>query len=52
MMHTELGGLLGRALDSNRRGRLSTFITGPESPAIAIFDPARVMQNMEGDWYG
>lgn len=52
MIKTELGGLLGRALDANRRGRLSTFITGPQSPAIAIFDPTRVMQNLEGDWYG
>ncbi|WP_198937888.1 glycoside hydrolase family 127 protein [Pelomonas sp. KK5] len=51
-MKTELGGMLGRALEANRRGRLSTFITGPESPAIAIFDPTRVMNNQEGDWYG
>ncbi|OWQ90814.1 hypothetical protein CDN99_11645 [Roseateles aquatilis] len=49
---TRLGGLLGRALDANRRGRLSHFITGPDSPAIAIFDPARIARNFEGDWYG
>lgn len=49
---TQLGGLLGRALEANRRGRLSRFITGPASPAIAIFDPVRVAQNHEGDWYG
>lgn len=49
---TQLGGILGRALDANRRGRLSHFITGPGSPAIAIFDPALVAKNHEGDWYG
>lgn len=48
----QLGGLLGVALDANRRGRLSRFITGPTSPAIAIFDPALVLGNREGDWYG
>ncbi len=48
----QIGGLLGRALEANRRGRLSRFITGSDSPAIAIFDPARVAQNHEGDWYG
>ncbi|MDN3921328.1 glycoside hydrolase family 127 protein [Roseateles violae] len=51
-LNAQLDGLLGRALEANRRGRLSSFITGPESPAIAIFDPVRVMQNQEGDWYG
>ena len=30
-----LGGLLGAALDANLRGRLSHFITAPDSPAIA-----------------
>jgi uncharacterized protein len=47
-----LHGLLGEALDANRRGRLSQFITGPDSPAIAIFDPANRDRNEEGDWYG
>lgn len=47
-----LRGLLGDALDANRRGRLSTFVTGPDSPAIAIFDPAHRAHNDEGDWYG
>ena len=47
-----LGGLLGDALEANRRGRLSHFITGPDSPAIAIFDPDRRDRNEEGDWYG
>ena len=44
--------MLGEALDANRRGRLSHFITGPDSPAIAIFDPPHREQNEEGDWYG
>ncbi|MBP6798922.1 MAG: glycoside hydrolase family 127 protein, partial [Luteimonas sp.] len=47
-----LGGLLGDALEANRRGRLSRFITGPDSPAIAIFDPEHRDRNEEGDWYG
>lgn len=51
-MKVELGGILGRAVAANQRGRLSHFITGPDSPAIAIFDPARVLNNVEGDWYG
>ena len=48
----QLGGLIGSALEANRSGRLAQFITGPASPAIAIFDPARVLSNQEGDWYG
>ena len=47
-----LEGLLGEALDANRRGRLSQFITGPDSAAVAIFDPAHRDHNEEGDWYG
>ena len=47
-----LGGLLGEALDANRRGRLSTFVTDEHSPAIAIFAPERVAANEDGDWYG
>ena len=47
-----LEGLLGEALEANRRGRLSHFIIGPDSPAIAIFDPAHREHNEEGDWYG
>ncbi|HEU0043974.1 beta-L-arabinofuranosidase domain-containing protein [Sphingomonas sp.] len=47
-----LGGLLGDAVEANRRGRLSTFITGPDSPPITIFDPATVAANEGGDWYG
>lgn len=47
-----LGGLLGDAVAANRRGRLATFVTGPDSPAIAIFDPETVAANEGGDWYG
>lgn len=47
-----LGGVLGEALDANLHGRLSHFITGPESPAIRIFDAANREHNEEGDWYG
>ncbi len=49
---TELGGLLGEALAANHAGRLSHFIVDETSPAIEIFDPARVAKNDEGDWYG
>lgn len=51
-MKVTLEGLLGEALDANRRGRLSHFITGADSPAIALFSPAHRAQNAEGDWYG
>ena len=47
-----LGGVLGEALEANRRGRLSTFIIDENSPAIAIFAPESVAANFEGDWYG
>ncbi len=47
-----LTGPLGDALAANQRGRLFHFITDASSPAIAIFDPARVAQNVDGDWYG
>jgi DUF1680 family protein len=47
-----LGGLLGEALAANHRGRLSHFIVDETSPAIAIFDPAKVCANRAGDWYG
>ena len=45
-----LGGPLGDAVAANRAGRLSTFVTGPDSPAIAIFDPETVAANEGGDW--
>lgn len=48
----QLEGLLGAALEANRRGRLSHFIVDETSPAIAIFDPAHAAHNQEGDWYG
>ena len=47
-----LGGLLGEALEANRSGRLSHFITDETSPAIALFAPEPVAGNEEGDWYG
>jgi DUF1680 family protein len=48
----QLQGLLGDALDANRRGRLSHFIVDEHSPAIALFAPELRAQNREGDWYG
>ena len=47
-----LDGVLGEAIEASRRGRLSHFITGPDSPAIAIFHPEHTRENREGDWYG
>ena len=55
-MHTpvdvRLGGLLGDALEANRTGRLSHFITDAHSPAIEIFGREWKLRNTEGDWYG
>lgn len=51
-LKTNLGGLLGAALDANRRGRLSKFIVSENSPAIALFAPEKRKENREGDWYG
>lgn len=48
----KLGGLLGEALDANHRGRLSSFIVDEQSPAIALFAPDKVADNLGGDWYG
>ncbi len=48
----QLEGLLGQALAANHRGRLTHFVVDETSPAIALFDPQRVQQNQEGDWYG
>jgi len=47
-----LDGVLGEAIEASRRGRLGHFITGPDSPAIAIFQPEHTRENLEGDWYG
>ena len=47
-----LGGLLGEALEANRTGRLSTFVTDEHSPAIALFAANVVAGNEDGDWYG
>ncbi len=49
---TRLQGVLGEALAANLHGRLSHFVTGPDSPAIALFSPAHRADNQEGDWYG
>lgn len=48
----QLGGVLGAAIEANRRGRLSQFIVDADSPAIAIFHPEHSADNEEGDWYG
>ena len=50
--HIELHGLLGQALSASKSGRLSRFIVGAQSPAIAMFAPEPVSRNLEGDWYG
>lgn len=50
--HIELHGLLGQALFASKSGRLSRFIVGAQSPAIAMFAPEPVSRNLEGDWYG
>lgn len=47
-----LGGILGEAVEANRRGRLSHFIVDEHSPAIALFAPEQVARNEQGDWYG
>ena len=47
-----LDGLLGRALDANRRGYLATFITNETSGPVRLFCPEHVRCNHEGDWYG
>lgn len=47
-----LGGILGQAVEANRRGRLSHFIVDEHSPAIALFAPEQVAGNEQGDWYG
>ncbi len=46
------GGILGRALDDNARGRLATFVTDAASPAISLFGTEHRAKNREGDWYG
>ena len=47
-----LGGVLDNAVEANRTGRLHHFIVDEHSPAIALFAPAHVDGNEEGDWYG
>ena len=48
----QLEGLLGRALHANRSGHLTAFVADETSRPIALFAPARVCCNHEGDWYG
>ena len=48
----KLGGLLGAALAANLAGRLTHFISDETSAPIALFSPASVQHNHEGDWYG
>ncbi|HEY1131246.1 MAG TPA: beta-L-arabinofuranosidase domain-containing protein [Roseateles sp.] len=50
--HTQLGGLLGQAMEASRRGRLFHFIQDERSPAITVFSPTHRERNDEGDWYG
>ncbi len=50
--NVRLGGVLGEALEANRSGRLSHFITSEASPAVALFSPEHRGANREGDWYG
>lgn len=51
-IHTRLGGWLGAAIDASRRGRLSTFIDGPQAEPIRLFEPAQADRHRDGDWYG
>jgi uncharacterized protein len=51
-LQVRLRGLLGDALDANRRGRLSRFIIDETSPALRLFAAAHRERNTEGDWYG
>jgi DUF1680 family protein len=44
-----VGGILGGAVDSNYSGRISQFITGPESAAIQLYNPANAST---GGWRG
>ena len=53
LLYVQVGGLLGTAVDLNYDGRLSTFISGPESEAVQIFSPERVAaQQGWGGWKG
>ena len=47
-----LSGVLGRAVDASRTGRLSHFIVGPDSQAVAIFSKEVASGNFSGDWNG
>lgn len=53
LLYVQVGGMLGDAVDLNYKGRLSTFISGPESEAVQIFSPERVAaQQGWGGWKG
>ena len=47
-----VGGILGEAIDANVSGRLSTFITGSDSPAIALFNEDRQETENIRNWNG
>ncbi len=51
-LRARLGGVLGHALDASRAAHLARFIRDETSPPIALFHPACVAHNHEGDWYG
>ena len=51
-VRVQLGGPLGRALAVSQSGHLAQFITDETSKPIALFHPACVAHNHEGDWYG
>ena len=46
-----IGGILGSAIDAGYNGRLSQYITGPESYAIRLFSPEMVAEG-KGGWQG
>jgi DUF1680 family protein len=49
LMTVVVGGILGGAVDSNYSGRLSQFVTSPDSPAIKLYSPAGASS---GGWRG
>lgn len=51
-LRVRLDGPLGTAVTASQRAHLTQFIQDAGSPAIALFAPARVCCNHEGDWYG
>lgn len=47
-----LRGPAGERIETSRQGRLSKWITGPESEAVQLFAPAPRSRNTKGDWNG